>query len=438
MSPQQAMIVLLALTIAASGTGVEPGPRGPRRRLGNLTGSVSNRVLEELDVDAVVRRVDVDHLVQRVDVDALLRRVDVDDLMARVDVDALLRRVDVNDLMARVDVEALVARVDVDALLARVDVNALLDRVDPDRLLDRVDPDRLLDRVDPDRLLQRVDVDALADRLDLDRLLAGMDVDALVRRAGIPELVADSTGQAANSALDLLRRQLVGIDVAVSRLTQRLMGRDPADLPPGPPLLRPDQDGEVTAPEVGRPRRRVRVEVSGNYAGFISRAVAFGADTALATATFTAVAASLSWLLAVVTGSGFDTTERSGPGWAIALAAWLLLWWWGATSLAGRTPAMAIVGLKVVTREGAPVRPGWVLVRTLALPVSFLVVGLGVALIVVDRERRALHDRAARTAVVYDWGGRPAELPTPIGRWVTAQADVTAPARDPEADAAHR
>jgi hypothetical protein len=32
-------------------------------------------------------------------------------------------------------------------------------------------------------------------------------------------------------------------------------------------------------------------------------------------------------------------------------------------------------------------------------------------------ERRALHDVLAGSAVVYDWGDRPAEMPAPITRW---------------------
>ena len=59
----------------------------------------------------------------------------------------------------------------------------------------------------------------------------------LVRRAGIPELVAQSTGQAATSALHLARRQLVAVHVGITHLVQRALRRDPGALPPGPPLL---------------------------------------------------------------------------------------------------------------------------------------------------------------------------------------------------------
>jgi uncharacterized RDD family membrane protein YckC len=381
-------------------------------------------------VDALANRIDIDALVGRVDVDALLARVDVDALLARIDVDALLARVTVDDVLDRVDVDRFLDRVDVDALLARVTVDDVLDRVDVDRLLDRVDVDRLLDRADLDRLLARVDLDELLGRVDLDALLLHVDVEGLVRRAGIPELIADSTGLAANSALDLARRQLVAVDVAATRLAQRLLRRDPAALPPGPPLLLADRAGPVPDLRPSGSRTKARVEVSGHYAGPLSRLLAFAGDTVAATATFTTIAAATSWLLAVTTGSGFDTAERAGPLWAIALVTWSLLWWWGTVAVTGRTPVMAVVGLKVVNRDGAPIGPARALLRVFLLPVSLALLGLGFAVMLLDRERRALHDRLAQSAVVYDWGGRPAELPTPLSRWLERQSegDAVAPA----------
>ena len=44
--------------------------------------------------------------------------------------------------------------------------------------------------------------------------------------------------------------------------------------------------------------------------------------------------------------------------------------------------------------------------RTLALPLSFLTLGIGFLPIVFGRTRQALHDRIAGTAVVYSWDAR--------------------------------
>jgi uncharacterized RDD family membrane protein YckC len=87
-------------------------------------------------------------------------------------------------------------------------------------------------------------------------------------------------------------------------------------------------------------------------------------------------------------------------------------------SLAGRTPGKAIVGLRVVNRDGSPLAPRRAVLRVLAFPLSFVVLGLGFVGILFGAERRGLHDVIAGTAVVYDWGDRRAELPAPLTRWL--------------------
>ena len=62
-------------------------------------------------------------------------------------------------------------------------------------------------------------------------------------------------------------------------------------------------------------------------------------------------------------------------------------------------------------------REGWnarrrrrAVVRILALPLSFLLFGLGFAGIVFQRQNRALHDFIAGTVVVYSWDARAARI----------------------------
>ncbi len=330
------------------------------------------------------------------------RRPDRADLLGHV-VGAVTNRVlgevDPDVVVDNLDVNALLDRVDVDRLIARADVNALLDRVDVDALLDRVDADRLLDRVDVEALVQRVDVEALA------------------QRAGIPDIVADSTGQLAGSALDLARRQLVAVDLASWRISQRLLGRDPSAMASSPSVLVESADEQAAAPDPSRSRVRARYEVSGFYAGPISRLLAFGGDLAVATLLFTAGTAALGWLLAAVFGVELDPGDEPTLLVVVAGVTWLFVYWWTTTAVIGRTPAMMLAGLRIVARDGTPLRGGVALVRVLALPLS--TVGfLGGAWMLVDRERRAVHDLLARSAVVYDWGGRPAELPTPLSHWL--------------------
>ena len=183
---------------AESSTG---GPAKQKGRLSRLASAVTGRVVETIDPDAVIEHVDIEQVIDRVDLNRVLDRIDPD------------------------------------RLLDRVDVNRLLDRVDVDRLLDRVGVDVLLDRIDIGRLLDRVDVNRIVSRVDVDAVLDTVDLEAAVRRAGVPEIVAESTGRVAGSALDLARRQLAGLDVVIDRIVTRLLRRDPAAQPIGPPKL---------------------------------------------------------------------------------------------------------------------------------------------------------------------------------------------------------
>jgi len=62
-------------------------------------------------------------------------------------------------------------------------------------------------------------------------------VDALVERTDLGRIVAQSTGGVASGAVDLVRRQGVGLDSFVARWAGRLRPRALADAPKGPPLL---------------------------------------------------------------------------------------------------------------------------------------------------------------------------------------------------------
>ncbi len=205
-----------------------------------------NAVLAAIDVNALVDRLDVDRLVDRIDVGAVVAKVDVGELVAQVDVDAIVSRVDIDAIVSRVDIDAIVARVDIDALLARLDLTAVLDRIDLDHLLASIDLgavlarialNALLDSVDHIALLGSVVLDALLEGVDLNELLAGLDIDALMSKTELGGIIARSTSGVASEALDVVRSQGVGMDGFINRLVNRALGRDPAELPPGPPLL---------------------------------------------------------------------------------------------------------------------------------------------------------------------------------------------------------
>ena len=84
---------------------------------------------------------------------------------------------------------------------------------------------------------------------------------------------------------------------------------------------------------------------------------------------------------------------------------------------------MAVAGLAVVSRDGETAGAASALVRALVLPFSIAFLGLGLVGLFVGRERRALHDVVAGTAVVYDWGERDAEQPATVRELLTARVN---------------
>jgi hypothetical protein len=205
-----------------------------------------NEILAAIDVDALLDRIDINRLVDRIDVGAIVAKVDVNELVGQVDVDALVSQVDVGALIARVDLDSLLDSIDLDALLARIDIGALLDQIDLNQLLTKIDLNTLLQSVDLEALLTRLDLNQLLGSVDLDQLLASIDIneliqrldmDALVSNTEIGGIIAQSTSGVASEALDAVRSQGVGMDNFIARLTNRVLRRDPAELPAGPTLL---------------------------------------------------------------------------------------------------------------------------------------------------------------------------------------------------------
>ena len=95
--------------------------------------------------------------------------------------------------------------------------------------------------------------------------------------------------------------------------------------------------------------------------------------------------------------------------WAL-LIAWAIFFCAYPVAAGGRTFGMAVAGLRVVRPDGTPVGGRQAVVRVLALPLSFLTLGIGFLLILLRRDGRALQDLIGGTAVVYAWDARAARL----------------------------
>lgn len=330
-------------------------PRNPFERLPQAVAeAVVAKIVEAIDVDAIVKRVDVNDIIERVDVNRVMERVDVDQVVARVNVD---------DIVARVNVDDIVARVDLDELVARLDVNAIADRLD---------------------------VNAIADRLDIDQLL---------ERTEISSIIARSTSGVLTEFLDLLRRQAVSLDDLFDRLTRRRQ-RFP-NAPSGPVPTADDQAGK-TGPD----------NRQGHYAGAVSRLFAMVIDGFAAWALFLLGVGATQATISLFLSRPPDLFHHH---WLTALFAipFFFFYFQFQWSLGGRTIGMAFVGIRVVRTNAERVTQRHAARRTIVLPFSIGLLGLGLVGLVLRPDRRTMHDHAADTCVLYDWDAQAARL-----RWL--------------------
>jgi uncharacterized RDD family membrane protein YckC len=306
----------------------------------------------------------------------------------------------------------LVAERVVELVVDALDVNALLDRVNVDALLDRTDVDRLLDRTDVNRLLGRVDVGRLMADVDLNPILARVDMDDLIAQTDLGAVIAQSSGGVAGNALDVVRSQAVGLDEFIARWVGRLR-RHPYTSAPGLPA-RPEDGCNSQTPPAGdaaaaRTPAAVQESLQGRYAGFASRFAAYAVDACASTVVFMLALAAISFAVSVVTGKSINW-NRDDTWAGIAYVAWLFIYFAYSWAASGKTFGMAVLGVRVLRPDGADAGARRAVVRTLALPLSFLIFGLGFVGILLGRQRRALHDVIAGTVVVYSWDARAARL----------------------------
>jgi uncharacterized RDD family membrane protein YckC len=165
---------------------------------------------------------------------------------------------------------------------------------------------------------------------------------------------------------------------------------------------------------------RKRRPLPTNHAGLVSRALAYAVDAVFVNLGFTAFAA----LLTLAYGAFFGSGE-GGTGFAIAVGstAWVaigslyLVAFW---SLAGQTPGMRFLGIRLSERRP---RPGRSLRRLFGLYFSVVTFGFGFLGVVFREERRGWEDRFSGLDVLYDerrpepapWAELAEAPPAPVG-----------------------
>jgi len=135
-------------------------------------------------------------------------------------------------------------------------------------------------------------------------------------------------------------------------------------------------------------------------AGIVTRALAFAVDAFLIVATFTVLSgfvALISSLVGTLRPAWLVGLLLAGSG-ALVAGGYLVFFW----SVAGRTPGMQLLGLRVRGPGGSPPSVGRAIVRTLGTWIAIVPFFAGYLPILFDQRGRGLPDFLAGTDVVYD------------------------------------
>jgi uncharacterized RDD family membrane protein YckC len=204
------------------------------------------------------------------------------------------------------------------------------------------------------------------------RLLASEEAQQLVERiAGAPEVRAAISAQGAGLLEDIGR--------TIGKLARSL-----------------DDSFERIARRIFFRKRR---PVPTNHAGAVSRLLAIAIDGLIVNLSFTAVAAIFALIDSAFSGNGNGVSNLAiavgSTAWLMLGAAYLIGFW----SLAGQTPGMRFLGIRLSEQRlpfGRSVR------RLLGLGLSVLSFGIGFLGIVFGQRRRGWDDSFANADVVYD------------------------------------
>jgi uncharacterized RDD family membrane protein YckC len=137
-----------------------------------------------------------------------------------------------------------------------------------------------------------------------------------------------------------------------------------------------------------------------NQAGLATRSVAAAVDLGLLFAGYA--------LIASVVSSLFTSVSGEHPSLAWVIIGWTLLVMIGGAifaafwSLAGQTPGMRFLAIRMISRDSRHIAFGRALGRVFGAILSLLPLGLGYLAILRDPSRRAWHDRWTGTEVIYD------------------------------------
>jgi uncharacterized RDD family membrane protein YckC len=180
----------------------------------------------------------------------------------------------------------------------------------------------------------------------------------------------------------------------------------------------------------------VSVEAGGTvYAGLATRTLAFAVDALIIDGLIVFVGAVVALCLSLLDIPSEVRTVMAAIGGVVALV-WGVAYFVFCWSATGQTPGNRVMRIDVQDADtGEPISARRALVRFGALILAAIILCLGLLLILVDRQRRGLHDRLVGTVVVYSVDEGPAlrEIAVPVveNAALSSAATATSPPVSP-------
>jgi uncharacterized RDD family membrane protein YckC len=141
-------------------------------------------------------------------------------------------------------------------------------------------------------------------------------------------------------------------------------------------------------------------EAQGRRAGFVSQAIGAGLDGATIFVIDFGVLAVYGFLRFLLTDKPYRYPQP-GPtlNFVILFVVGVLLLW-TSWSGSGRAPGMAILGLRVVSRDGRRLSSGRAFWRAV---IGVLTLGVGIVVVLFSKKNKSLYDMLCGSAVIYEW-----------------------------------
>lgn len=230
----------------------------------------------------------------------------------------------------------------------------------------------------------------------------------------VQEVIQTQSLGLVDELIEEIRERTVTGDDVLEKLPRRIFRRTPREQMPPPPFL----DTLVNKHESHARVLAGEYHLEGYYAGFASRLIAIALDMVSIWILIALVGWLLSGLMSLFGVDAFltsmfgehttrqvlDIGVSAGMAFLIIFSFFTVSW-----ILTGETPGHALLGLRVVDKQGEYISFGRAILRFIGYFIAAAPLFLGFLWVLGSDQRQGWHDKIARTYVVYAWPARPDE-----------------------------